>query len=148
MITWRQARRDDVPAIIALLADDALGAAREGETPSAYFAAFEAIQAESGNSLIVGEQEGAIVATYQLTFITGLSRRASRRAQVESVRVQDDLRSRGIGAELMRDAEARARAAGCTLIQLTSDKTRARAQSFYLTMGYNPSHTGFKKPLV
>ncbi|MDZ4136374.1 MAG: GNAT family N-acetyltransferase, partial [Paracoccaceae bacterium] len=87
MIRWREAKRNDVPAIVALLADDALGATRETDDMAVYFAAFDAMMYEFGNALIVGEADGKVVATYQLTFITGLSLRASRRAQVVSVRV-------------------------------------------------------------
>ena len=148
MIRWREALRADVPAIVALLREDALGASREDDDMQSYLAAFDAMSYEYGNSLIVGEADGRIVATYQLTFISGLSRRASRRAQVESVRVAAKLRSEGVGSALMRDAEMRAVHAGCTLIQLTSDKTRDAAQRFYERAGYTPSHTGFKKTLI
>lgn len=144
---WRPALRADVAQVVALLADDELGSRREGADLAPYLTAFDAMQAEGNNTLIVGEQEGAIVATYQLTFISGLSLRAARRAQVESVRVAAALRSTGIGALLMADAEDRARAAGCRLIQLTTNRDRARAHAFYSRLGYVPSHLGFKKPL-
>lgn len=147
MIDWRPATRDDVPAVVALLADDALGATREGSDLAPYLAAFDAMQDERGNLLIVGEQNGVVIATYQLTYISGLSLRAARRAQLESVRVAAALRGLGAGAMLLRDAEDRARAAGCTLIQLTTNRTRERAQVFYTREGYEPSHVGFKKPL-
>lgn len=147
MIRFREARREDVQAVVALLADDALGAAHEGSDLAPYLAAFDAMQAEAGNTLIVGEEAGRIVATYQLTVISGLSLRASRRAQVESVRVAADLRGRGIGAAMMADAEARARAAGCRLVQLTSNAGRERARKFYESLGFTPSHIGFKRDL-
>lgn len=147
MIRFREATRQDVPAVVALLADDALGAAREGTDLAPYLAAFDAMQAEGANILIVGEAAGRIVATCQLSFISGLSLRASRRAQVESVRVAADLRGRGIGAALMAEAEARARAAGCTLVQLTTNRARGDAHRFYERLGFTPSHLGFKKPL-
>lgn len=147
MIRFREATRADVPAVVALLADDALGAAREGADMAAYLAAFDAMQAEGGNALIVGEEAGRIVATCQLTFISGLSLRAGRRAQVESVRVAADRRGSGIGAAMMAEVEARARAAGCRLIQLTSNATRDRARRFYERLGFTPSHIGFKRDL-
>ena len=95
----------------------------------------------------MGESAGTVIATYQITFISGLSLTASRRAQIESVRVSSDLRGRGIGALLMPDAEDRARAAGCRLIQLTTNATRLRAHRFYARGGFKPSHLGFKKVL-
>lgn len=148
MLSWRPATAADVPAIIALLADDQLGATREVATdPAPYLAAFAAMQAEGNSHLFVGTTGDTIIATYQLTFISGLSLQASRRAQVESVRVAADRRGQGIGALLMADAEARARAAGCPLIQLTSNRQRDRAHAFYERLGYAPSHLGFKKRL-
>ncbi|OYX44778.1 MAG: GNAT family N-acetyltransferase [Rhodobacterales bacterium 32-67-9] len=147
MIRFRDATRADVPAVVALLTDDALGAARESDDMAPYLAAFDAMRAEGGNTLIVGEEDGRIVATYQLTFISGLSLRASRRAQVESVRVAFDLRGRGIGAAMFADAEARARAAGCRLMQLTMNATRHDARRFYESLGFTPSHIGFKRDL-
>jgi GNAT superfamily N-acetyltransferase len=144
-VAFREARRDDVPAIVALLHDDPLGRRREGRDIDRYHAAFEAMAAEPGNAVIVGEREGEVVATYQLTFISGLSRNAMRRAQVEGVRVAPGLRGLGIGAAMMRDAEARARAAGCGVVQLTTDSTRARAHDFYDRLGYVASHIGYKR---
>lgn len=147
MIRFREARRADVPAIVALLRDDALGAEREGGGLEEYFAAFDAIDAEGGNIVIVGEDGSRIVATYQLTVITGLSLRATRRAQVESVRVATDLRGQGVGAAMFADAEARARAAGCGLMQLTMNAGRQDARRFYERLGFTPSHIGFKRRL-
>lgn len=147
MIAFRLATRDDVAAVVVLLADDDLGAKRETAPLDSYLAAFDAMQDEGGNRLIVGERDGRIVATYQLTFITGLSHRATRRAQVESVRVAADLRGQGIGRLLMADAEDRARRAGCLLIQLTTQKGRSRAQAFYDSIGFRPTHIGYKRQL-
>lgn len=147
MIAFRDARREDVAAVVALLADDDFGAKRQTGALSGYLAAFDAMKAQGVSHLIVGEMEGRIVATYQLTFIAGLSHRATRRAQIESVRVASDLRGRGIGRQMMRDAEDRARAAGCGLLQLTTQKVRERAQAFYEGLGFTPSHIGYKRDL-
>lgn len=144
---WREATRVDVPAVVALLADDVLGHGRESADLAPYLAAFDAMQDEGGNRLIVAEQDGRVVACYQLTLISGLSLTAARRAQVEGVRVTADLRGRGLGAALMADAEARARAAGCQLIQLTTNATRTDAHRFHARLGFTPSHISFKKPL-
>jgi ribosomal protein S18 acetylase RimI-like enzyme len=146
-VRFRDATSADVPAIIALLRDDALGAGREIEDMTIYDTAFQKMKAEAANHLIVGEIEGRVVATYQITFISGLSLRASRRAQVESVRVASDLRGQRIGEALFADAESRARAAGCALIQLTTNATRDRARAFYERLGFTPSHVGYKRDL-
>lgn len=147
MIRWREGRREDVAGVVALLADDVLGAARETARLDAYLAAFDAMLGEAANLLIVGEDADGLAATYQITFISGLSLRAARRAQIESVRVRPDLRGQGVGAALVADAEARARAAGCSLLQLTSNATRADAIRFYERHGFEANHVGFKKAL-
>ncbi|MGC9449473.1 N-acetyltransferase family protein [Cereibacter johrii] len=147
MIRFRDARREDVAAIVALLADDALGAQRETAPPETYLSAFDRMAASPGMFLIVGEQEGRVVATYQLAILPGLSLRAATRALVEAVRVASDLRSQGIGADLMADAETRARAAGATLIQLTTHRSRERAHRFYERLGFTASHIGYKRAL-
>ena len=147
-VTFREARREDVPAILALLTDDALGATREGAAMGAYLTAFDQMQAEGLNQLIVGQDaSGQVVATYQLTCISGLSLAASRRAQVESVRVSNALRGQGIGEAMFADVEVRARAAGCSLIQLTMNAERHDAKRFYKRLGFTPSHIGFKRYL-
>lgn len=146
-VVFREARRDDVPAVVAMLSDDMLGTSRETAPMETYLAAFDRMAAEGGNLLIVGEEAGEIVATYQLTFIAGLSLAATRRAQVESVRVAGSRRGGGIGAAMMADAEARARAAGCGLLQLTMNRARTDSHRFYERQGFTGSHVGFKKVL-
>lgn len=146
-VVFREARREDVPAVVAMLADDVLGQGRERDDLGAYHAAFDAMAEEGNNHVIVGEQDGAVVATYQLTFISGLSLAAARRAQVESVRVSSALRGQGIGQQMFADVEARAKAAGCSLVQLTMNASRVDSRRFYEGLGFEASHTGFKKYL-
>ncbi|WP_223645863.1 GNAT family N-acetyltransferase [Corallococcus sp. EGB] len=149
-ITFRHARATDLPTILKLLADDAIARARTGyaeEVTPAVEAAFKEITADPNNELIVGEQDGQVVATLQLTYIPGLGRGGIRRALVEEVRVRSDLRGQRIGEALMVDAMERARARGCTLIQLTTDKRRHEAQRFYARLGFVASHEGMKRPL-
>lgn len=146
-VAFREARRDEVAAVLALLRDDPLGWAREGDDLAPYLAAFDAMQAEAANRLIVGLSGQDMVACYQLTCISGLSLTAARRAQIEGVRVRPDRRGQGIGAALIRDAETRARAAGCTLLQFTTNRSRTDAQRFYDRLGFTASHIGYKKPL-
>ena len=146
-VGFRLAQRSDVPALVGMLADDPLGAARETTDMTPYLAAYDAIAASPAQQLIVGEVAGRIVATCQLTLLPGLSRQGATRALVEAVRVASDLRSSGIGAALMAEAEARARAAGAAMIQLTTDNTRLRAHAFYERLGYEQSHLGYKKAL-
>lgn len=144
-VLFREATTEDVPAIVALLADDILGQAREKDSLSAYHAALSRLAEEPNNSQIVGVQDGAVVACYQITIITDLSLTASTRAQIEGVRVASDRRGLGLGALLLKNAEARAIAAGAKLVQLTMNRVRHDSHRFYASHGFEPSHVGFKK---
>ncbi len=147
-VAFRHAHRTDVPDIIALLIDDGLGKSRECADLDIYYAAFDALSAETGNTIVVGEQDGQVIATYQLTIIAGLSLRALRRAQIESVRVASHLRGQGIGHLLMADAEGRAKSANCGLIQLTMNESRTQTARFYESLGFTPSHIGYKRDVL
>jgi len=146
-VQFRPATRTDLPAIVRMLAEDELGARRERfETPlpQAYYTAFEAIDADPNQELIVTELNGEVVGTLQLMYLPSLSYRGGTRAQVESVRVLERLRGQGIGARMMEWAIERARQRGCQLMQLTSHKSRADAHRFYERLGFTKSHIGMK----
>ncbi len=143
----RPARRDDVPAIVAMLADDPLGARRERPGDPAYLAAFDAVAADPNQLLVVADAGGAAVGTLQLTFITGLSRRGATRAQIEAVRVRADRRGNGLGDTLITWAVDTARERGCAVVQLATDASRADAHRFYQRLGFVPSHVGMKLAL-
>jgi GNAT superfamily N-acetyltransferase len=143
----REARREDVPEIVALLADDAIGAGREGPADDAYYAAFELIAADERNQLLVAEAGGVVVGTLQLTMIPGLSRHGMLRAQIEGVRVAAGQRGQGLGRRMIERAIEIARGQGCGLVQLTSDKRRPDAVRFYESLGFAASHEGLKLPL-
>jgi ribosomal protein S18 acetylase RimI-like enzyme len=144
---FRRATEDDLPAIVALLADDVLGAAREAPGDPAYAAAFAAIAADPNQLLAVAEQDGRILGCLQLTFLPGLSHRGAWRGQVESVRVAADQRGTGLGRRFLEWAVAQCRARGCAMVQLTTDKSRADARRFYESLGFAASHDGMKLTL-
>ena len=148
-ITIRPAARADIPAIVALYADDILGAARETPDDAApYEAAFDRIAATGGvTTVLVAERDGAVVGTMQLTVLPGLSHRGTNRAQIEAVRVAAGARSGGIGTRMIGWAIDDARRHGCGMVELTSNRQRTDAARFYERLGFVPSHTGFKLPL-
>jgi GNAT superfamily N-acetyltransferase len=144
----RSASAADLPAIVALLADDPLGAARESTDDLApYMAAFTRLQADPGHDVIVAERDGAVVGTLQLTIIPGLSRCGTTRALIEGVRIAAGQRGGGLGTLMIRHAIDEARRQGCGLVQLTSDATRTDAHRFYERLGFVASHVGFKLQL-
>lgn len=144
-ITIRPARREDVAAIVAMLADDHLGRARErieDPLPQPYYRAFEAIMRDPNLSLVVAEEAGQVVGCLQLCILPGLSSQGTSRALVEDVRVAADRRSRGIGEQLLQWAIGQARASECKLIELLTHHTRVDAQRFYERLGFARSHVG------
>ncbi|MFI6814624.1 GNAT family N-acetyltransferase [Nonomuraea sp. NPDC050328] len=144
---FRTATLADLPAIVALIADDAIAADRTGSYGEAHLHAFEAIEADPNNELVVAEIDGRVVGTAQLTYIPGVSRNGATRLLVEAVRIAQDLRGHGLGRRLMEWCHAKGRDRGCALVQLTSDKAREDAHRFYRALGYAQSHEGFKLPL-
>jgi GNAT superfamily N-acetyltransferase len=131
-----------------MLADDDLGRGREDlDDLEHYSLVLGQIEVDVRNSIIVAERDGAIVGCFQITFITGLSRKGATRALVEGVRVAAAARSLGIGEAMMQHAIELARQRGCVLLQLTSDKSRTRAHAFYARLGFKMSHEGFKLDL-
>ena len=146
----RSAVRADLPDIVRLLADDPLGAKREeyaSPLPARYYAAFDAVDGDRNNELVVVELDGGIVGVLQLTYIPYITYRGSWRAQIEGVRIDSSLRSSGIGRRLFAWAIERAKSRGCHMVQLTSDKERPDAIRFYESLGFVASHEGLKLQL-
>ncbi|MGW5370070.1 N-acetyltransferase family protein [Streptomyces sp. NPDC004009] len=144
----RRATAPDLPAIVAMLADDPLGAQRESpDDLSLYRTALERLDADPNQRLVVAVRETRVVGTLQLTIIPGLSRRGATRSIIEAVRIHADERGSGLGTQLIQWAIDESRRQGCRLVQLTSDRSRTDAHRFYERLGFTASHVGFKLPL-
>ena len=146
-VVFRAAAAADVPAIVALLADDVLGAAREAPGDPAYDDAFAAAAADPNQLIGVADVGGRVVGCLQVTFIPGLSHRGAWRGQIESVRIGADQRGSGLGRRMIGWAIDQCRARGCTMVQLTSNASRVDARRFYEGLGFEASHVGFKLTL-
>jgi GNAT superfamily N-acetyltransferase len=147
-VTLRRAVPDDLAEVVALLAADQLGVHREAANDlQPYRAAFDAITADPAHLLVVAVEAGRVVGTMQLSFIPGLARRGAWRAQIEAVRVHEDVRNRGVGARMIGWAIEESRRRGCALVQLTTDKRRTDARRFYERLGFVASHEGMKLAL-
>ncbi len=144
----RRATVEDVPAIVALLTDDDIGAGRErADDLTPYRRAFAAVDADPAHLLVVAEVDGATAGTLQLSFLPGLSRQGALRAQVEGVRVGAGHRGFGLGTALLRWAVDESRSRGAALVQLTTDLRREDARRFYERLGFAGSHLGMKLDL-
>ncbi|MEU8742785.1 GNAT family N-acetyltransferase [Streptomyces parvulus] len=144
----RRTTAADVPAVVAMLADDPLGAERESpDDLTPYVAALERLDADPNQHVVVAVRDGRVVGTLQLTIVPGLSRRGATRSIIEGVRIHADERGGGLGTQLIEWAVDESRRQGCHLVQLTSDKSRTDAHRFYERLGFSASHTGFKLQL-
>jgi ribosomal protein S18 acetylase RimI-like enzyme len=144
-ITIRRAVREDVSFIVAMLADDKLGSARErleDPPPPSYFKAFEALDRDPNIQLVVAEEGGRVVGCLQLCVLPGLSSQGASRGLIEDVRVASDHRSRGIGEQLVGWAVEQSRAKGCKVVELLTHHSRVDAQRFYERLGFQKSHVG------
>ncbi|RFS13718.1 GNAT family N-acetyltransferase [Emticicia sp. C21] len=144
---FRKATKEDVPFIIQMLANDKLGKLREDyrkPLPEKYYNAFENINADPNQELIVIEKAGEVIGTLQLSFIQYLTYQGGIRAQIEAVRIREDLRAGGIGQQMFEWAIARAKERGAHILQLTTDKSRPEALHFYEKLGFKASHEGMK----
>jgi len=141
----RDATAKDLPAILAMLANDTIPPDREAEPGDPrYLAAFEAIDADPNQRLIAAELDGRVVGTMQLSFLPGLSFRGSWRGLIEAVRIAGDLRGQRLGEQMIRWAVEQCRARDCKLVQLTSSSARTDAHRFYARLGFVQSHVGMK----
>jgi GNAT superfamily N-acetyltransferase len=147
--TFRDARPEDLAAILRLIADDPLGKYREqaiegDDVPDYYRTAFDAIAADPRNRLIVLVVDEAVHGCLQLSFIPGLTYKGRDRALIEGVRVSSAMRGRGLGKALVNHAIELSRERGCAMVQLTTDKRREEAHAFYRSLGFAASHEGMK----
>ncbi len=141
----RPAAPGDLPEIVAMLADDPLGAQRESpDDLTPYTAALTRLTADPNQHVVVAVRDDRVVGTLQLTVIPGLSRRGSTRAIIEGVRIHADERGSGLGTQLIEWAIGESRRQNCQLVQLTSDNTRTDAHRFYERLGFEATHVGFK----
>ena len=149
-IAFRAAEESDLATIVGLLADDALGWQREDPgvpLRSEYLDAFQAIKADPNQLLVVAVESETIVGTLQISFVPGIARMGARRGQIEAVRIAKTHRSSGLGRQMFEWAISQCRSRGCSLVQLTTDKSRPDAHRFYERLGFVASHIGYKLSL-
>jgi len=146
-LLYRLAKEADLPDLIAMLVDDELGVQREDASvpPNInYIKAFNHINSDPNNELIVVTSDEDVVGMLQLTFIPYLTYTGSWRCLIEGVRIHSKFRGKGIGRQVFGWAIDRARERDCHLIQLTSDKKRPDAIRFYESLNFTASHEGLK----
>ncbi|WP_075982854.1 GNAT family N-acetyltransferase [Bacillus massilinigeriensis] len=149
-ITFRNATVQDLDRIVEMLSDDVLGGKREryhSPLPNSYIEAFKAITSDPNNELVVACYNNEVVGVQQITFTPYITYQGGWRATIEGVRISSSVRSKGVGSKLILYAIQQAKARGCHLIQLTTDKKRDDALRFYERLGFNATHEGLKMKL-
>src|SRR5699024_4374795 len=143
----RKAYIKDLPDIVRMLADDEFGSQREkyeDPLPEEYYQAFNAIDSQIGNQILIATENQVVISCRQLTIIPGLARQGMKRAKIEGARVDGKERGKGTGEALLKKAIAIAESEACGLVQLTTDKQRNDAHRFYEQLGFTASHEGMK----
>lgn len=136
---------DDVASAVALLVGGSLMPENEDVSRvDDYWSAVEETRRQRGD-VLVADVEGEVVGVCQVIIFQHFQHAGGWCCEIESVHVRDDMRSRGIGAQLLHAAEELARLQGCYRVQLTSRNVRDDAHRFYLANGYGQTSQGFKK---
>ena len=147
-VVLRRAVRADVPHLVRLLADDVLGRTRERTDPlpaDAYWRAFDAIDGDPRQHLLVAELDDRVVGMLQISYIPSLTFQGGERAQIEGVRVEAGLRGTGVGRRMVERVIAEAARRGCRMVQLTTSEQRHAARRFYESLGFTVTHLGMKR---
>jgi GNAT superfamily N-acetyltransferase len=147
-VTIRPARLEDAQRLATLLAGGSLRGNEDPLDVATYRSALDDIASNPGNVVLVAEREGEVVGMCQLIVFRHLQERGGRCGEIESMHVEEQQRSSGIGGVLLEAAVNEARALGCYRVQLTSNKARVDAHRFYGRHGFVASHEGFKRYLT
>lgn len=145
MVTIRPATNKDIPQLLELYRQFSINPGDYKAAPVADCRRIlKEIRQYPNASLLVAEEDGKAVGTTFLAILPGFAHGTAPFSVIEYVVVDEALRSKGIGKALMDDCKARAKAAGCYKIMLTSDKRRERAHKFYRANGFESSAEGFR----
>lgn len=150
VIKIREAVINDLPYIVKLMADDAVVGQRESYTTplsQCYIDAFNNICNDKNSILLVSCDDEKVIGSLQVTFTQYLSCKGSMRATIENVYVSESYRNLGVGTQLMKYAVNLAKDKNCSIVQLTSNKTRKDAHRFYERLGFHATHEGMKLSL-
>ena len=111
--------------------------------------AVERIDAIAGNdrqALVLARRDGAVCGLIALDFMYYLPL-GTITCRVTALVVTPTAQGLGIGRQLLKEAERRARSGGASRIELTSGSQRTEAHAFYRACGYKDSSVRFVKQL-
>ena len=146
----RRAKEEDLPQLIKLFEEDDQGG--HGDTSDShafddYVRAFHIIDQSPNEQIYLAEQDGEVVASFQLGFLRTLRGRGGLTGMIEAVHTRADKRGQGIGTALLEFAISEASRRGCRMVQITHRSDREGARAFYEKAGFSSDYTGFRMHL-
>ena len=137
-VSIRPAVLDDAPALEVLIRQ--LGYDETAADIAARLVAME----DAGLTALVAELDGRVVGCLTVSIMPVLHR-PKPVGRISMVVVEEGLRSRGIGAELVRAAEEWLKGQGCGMIEVTSNLKRTEAHRFYERLGFERTSLRFAR---
>jgi GNAT superfamily N-acetyltransferase len=139
-VTIRRAEAGDCAALAELV-----GQLGYHASPDEVAARLETMAAEN-RLVLVAELDGAVAGCLSTSVMRVLHRPAPV-GRISMMVVDEALRSRGIGAALVRAAEQARAAQGCSMVEVTSHVRRTEAHRFYERLGYEKTSVRLAKTL-
>lgn len=140
-IEIREARKDDAPALVALL--EQLHPRYPGEPRQAARLLTEILHIPR-RSLLVATISGTVVGTVDLLIVPNITHGGRPWAIIENLVVDEAARETGVGRALVAEAVSRANHDGCYMLQLLSLLHRHDAHAFYRRLGFTDVAAGFR----
>jgi GNAT superfamily N-acetyltransferase len=148
VVIIREAEKRDVPAIVelmkGLIIKTSVAEARGASTLAEYEKVFERIWTDPNHKLFVAEIEGRVVGAADLLVVPNLSHRGLPWALIENVVIDESMRRKGFGRELVKHLIDVAKKSGCYKIGLSSDRKRAAAHRLYESLGFDQYGLSFR----
>jgi GNAT superfamily N-acetyltransferase len=138
----RDAKRADLPSLLALYEDGGVDAPGSNE-PQHAAAQWDAIHRIANARVLLAERDGRAIGTLTLFILPLLAHGGAPEALVESVVVHPDERSRGVGRAMMQRAMQIAAEHRCYKLALSSNLQRTRAHAFYDRLGFQRHGVSF-----
>ena len=145
-VTIRDAREEDLPAVLELYSAAGIGGEQNFTLLEAR-AHLAALKQNPSFRILVALVNGSVAGTYELFIMENMAKRGKRSGIVEDVAVRPQFRGRGIGRAMMQHALEQCKQAGCYKLTLSSNLKREDAHKFYESLGFERHGYSFRVDL-